>query len=115
MSVGHPLQEITIRPAPELEFESDTTTGSTIVDSNNNTMFVGAEGLAHAEGTTTFQPAKKQKVAHNPSEDGDVVAVLGLVSCERPNTTRTITTTTTTTTTTNTTSSTTSNNEEYVY
>ena len=66
-------------------------------------MFVGAEGLAHAEGTTTFQPAKKQKVAHNPSEDGDVVAVLGLVSCEKPNTTTTNTTTTT------------SNNEEYVY
>ena len=101
------MQEITIRPAPELKFESDTTTGttSTIVDSNSSNSTLG---------TTTFQPAKKQKVAHNPSEDGDVVAVLGLVSCERPNTTHTITTTTTTTTTTITTSST-SNNEEYVY
>ena len=97
------MQEITIRPAPELEFESDTTTGttSTIVDSNSSNS---------TEGSTTFQPAKKQKVAHNPSED--VVAVLGLVSCERPNTTRTITTITTTTTTTTITGN---NEESYVY
>ena len=70
------LQEITIRPAPELKFESDTTTGTTtIVDSTNSSN--------SSEGSTTFQPAKKQKVAHNPSED--VVAVLGFTTTTTSN------------------------------
>ena len=61
------LQEI--RPAPELKFESDTITcTTTIVDSTNSSN--------SSEGSTTFQPAKNQKVAHNPSEEDVILAAL---------------------------------------